>query len=226
MPIPDLPSVEATLIEKTNLLRSEHRLEKLTTNRILTQAARSYASYLATTGRFSHTANGKGPGERLRLEGYEWCKFGENLALRRNAQGFTTSALVSDVMNGWVKSSEHKKNLLEPSVTEIGVGVAASKEDASQFISVQLFARPSSLRFPIEIKNIGSFPIPYTLNGQSKVISPQKSIRHWQCEPQSLSFLPSQGSRISSRYEARDKTLFILSEDNNHSLSVEIFPPQ
>lgn len=224
MPIPNIPTVEAALLEKTNSVRAQHHLNPLTPNPALTQAARTYATYLATTNQFSHNANRKTPGDRVRLEGYEWCKIGENLALRRNTQGFTTQTLVEDVMQGWMRSPDHKKNLLEPYATEIGIGVAKGQETSQKFISVQLFARPATLRFPIEIKNTTSFSVPYTLNGHSKIISPQEIIRHWACEPQTFKFQPNVRSQISSRYEAQDKTLFILSEDPNHTLDVQVFP--
>jgi uncharacterized protein YkwD len=57
----DLSQVERLIVEKTNQFRKEHGLGRLRRNQELAKAARSFADYLARTGKFSHTADGKQP---------------------------------------------------------------------------------------------------------------------------------------------------------------------
>ncbi|MFT5508369.1 MAG: hypothetical protein ACI89J_001444, partial [Hyphomicrobiaceae bacterium] len=61
---PDLPNVEIAIIEMTNGFRRQNKLSELKRNRTLDQAARAFASYLARTGKFSHTADGRRPADR------------------------------------------------------------------------------------------------------------------------------------------------------------------
>lgn len=77
--------------------------------------------------------------ENVALIGFEYR--GSFLARRRNAlAGVRVEKLAHDFVGNWMKSPGHKKNILRPDVTQIGVGVAI---DANTIYVTQLFARPS-----------------------------------------------------------------------------------
>ena len=79
MPTPDLPKVEAAIVQLTNVFRKEQGLAAVQPNPVLRKAAEDFARYLARTNTFSHTADGRQPGERAKAGGYDFCIVSENL---------------------------------------------------------------------------------------------------------------------------------------------------
>jgi uncharacterized protein YkwD len=66
---------------------------------------------------FSHTgSDGSSAGQRISRQGYPWRTYGENIAV-----GYPT---VSSVIQGWLGSEGHCRNLMNPAFTEIGAGYA------------------------------------------------------------------------------------------------------
>ncbi len=64
---------------------------------------------------FSHTAlNGSTPGDRISSGGYNWLTYGENIAL-----GYSTEQAV---MDGWLNSEGHCKNIMNAAFKELGAG--------------------------------------------------------------------------------------------------------
>jgi len=146
--LPDLPKTEIAIIQMTNAFRREHKLGTLATNRQLAAAARAYAAYLAKTGAFSHAADGRSMDVRVRAQGYRFCWLAENLSWRRDAKGFSTSALAGTVVSGWKNSPGHRANMASPKVTQIGVGVARAPGAMPTFYSVQIMGRPPGAGCP------------------------------------------------------------------------------
>ena len=64
---------------------------------------------------FNHNSqNGATPGDRIRAVGYNWTAYGENIALNYpNEQA---------VVNGWLSSEGHCKNIMNGNFREMGVG--------------------------------------------------------------------------------------------------------
>lgn len=225
MPIPDIATLETILVEKENAVRRQNQLEAISQNTSLTLAARAFAAYLADKGLFSHTADNWSPEERVNIEGYKWCRLSENLSLRTYSQGLSTTELASEIINGWMKSPKHRANVLEPHVTETGVGVAVAAETSQKFITVQLFARPQSLQYKIRIKNLTRIPVSYTLGTQEKTAAPKMTVLHSVCDPQTVEFRAAKEKKISGRYKTNDDTVFLVTEDKDQSLKVEISHP-
>ncbi|MCD8540951.1 MAG: CAP domain-containing protein [Leadbetterella sp.] len=74
---------------------------------------------MQTRDYFSHfSRRGKSPADRLKAQGYHYRSFAENLFA---AKGYTPS--VSEVVSAWKKSSNHCKNLMNNTVSEMGVGI-------------------------------------------------------------------------------------------------------
>ncbi|MET0067153.1 MAG: CAP domain-containing protein [Candidatus Thiodiazotropha sp.] len=86
-------------------------------NCALETAAQSHSDSMALNDFFSHTGlDGSSAGDRITAAGYIWRAYNENIAA-----GYTTQ---EQAMDAWLASDGHCANLMSPSVTEIGTGVA------------------------------------------------------------------------------------------------------
>lgn len=83
----------------------------------LAMAAYLHSEDMALNGFFSHTgSDGSSPGQRITRQGYTWRAYGENIAV-----GYPS---VSSVIQGWLESEGHCRNIMNPAFTEIGAGYA------------------------------------------------------------------------------------------------------
>ena len=83
----------------------------------LAMAAYLHSEDMALNNFFSHTgSDGSSAGQRISRQGYPWRAYGENIAV-----GYPT---VSSVIQGWLGSEGHCRNLMDPDFTEIGAGYA------------------------------------------------------------------------------------------------------
>ena len=83
----------------------------------LAMAAYLHSEDMALNNFFSHTgSDGSSAGHRISRQGYVWRAWGENIAV-----GYPT---VSSVIQGWLGSEGHCRNLMDPDFTEIGAGYA------------------------------------------------------------------------------------------------------
>ena len=124
--IPGIESIRQEFLDTVNQARSAGRMCGTTPypaappvgwNDTLALAAYLHSEDMATNQFFSHTgSDGSSPGDRLTREGYAWRTYGENIAVN-----YPT---VSTVMQGWLGSEGHCRNIMNPSFTEIGAGVA------------------------------------------------------------------------------------------------------
>lgn len=222
--VPDVPQVEATIVALTNQFRRENKLADVRPNPVLAVAARAFADYLARTGQFSHTADGRKPAERIRAAGYAYCDFAENLARHQSAQGFETSALARHVVEGWKGSPGHRQNMLQPHVTETGVAVARSADGA--YLSVQLFGQPESLKYQFRIENLSPATIEFNVAGKQNTLQPRVTLRLGQCQPVAVSIesVKMNGSdrRIDARFEPKNGDAIKVTGDALSSIRVEL----
>jgi hypothetical protein len=224
--VPDAPTVEIAIVELTNAFRAENKLGAVKPNAALAAAARAYATYLANTGRFSHTADGRQAGERVQSTGYTWCQVGENLALHLDSRGFESRVLAKKSVEGWINSPHHRENMLAPHVTEIGVGVARAPGNEPKYISVQLFARPRSLQYEFQVSNTSQESVAYSFSGETHEVMPSFAVTHTACSPGVLSFYKVGAKAVSLRYEAADGVVFTLKPDKALGVRVDVSPRQ
>lgn len=87
----------------------------LTWNDLLAGAAFGHSDDMKVNNYFSHTSGeNTTAGDRIRLAGYDWRAYGENIAL-----GQTTEQIV---MSSWLNSEGHCKNVMNKNFKEMGVG--------------------------------------------------------------------------------------------------------
>jgi uncharacterized protein YkwD len=93
-------------------------VDKLTWSDQLEKAAARHTKDMYDHDHLSHIGtDGSDLGDRISGTGYKWSMVGENISW-----GFTE---VADVVNGWIGSPEHCKNMMSPAFKEMG----AAKKD-------------------------------------------------------------------------------------------------
>jgi uncharacterized protein YkwD len=173
-------STEQSVLALTNAFRAESGLQALEAEPRLADAARSFAGYLASTGKLDHDADGTTPPERVKKRGYEYCIVAENLASEYSSAGFTPDALAQNVVQGWRASPTHRDNMLQADVTQIGVGVARSPKDGEYF-AVQVFARPMSQMVRFRVSNRANATVRYEYRKRMVTLAPKQSRNHETC---------------------------------------------
>lgn len=138
----DTLSIAQAILRDTNAYRQSKGLPALEANDALDKDAAEFAHYLAETDKFSHTADGHDPGQRIRKHDYKPCAWAENLW-----EGWSRPERMSDVeapnraMASWKKSPGHEANLRNAKVRHLGVGAAGWNHDGKLYVKiVQVFA--------------------------------------------------------------------------------------
>jgi len=178
--VPDLGEVSALVVRRVNALREAERSAPLAIDRRLMAAAEDFAGYMARTDRYGHQADGRRPAERVGKRGYDHCIVSENIAYQFSSAGFTTEELAARLVQGWRDSAGHRRNLLDPDVTDTGVAVLRS-EQTGHYYAVQLFGRPKSLATAFRISNESDATIEYETGGRSFSLPPRFARSHEQC---------------------------------------------
>ena len=111
-------SLEAEVFALTNAERTGRGCPALRLDPNLAAAARAHSTEMARTGVLGHPGpDGIDVGERLRRAGYDigggWA---ENIAYGQ--------ATAADVVTAWLRSTEHRGNILNCSLRAVGIGAA------------------------------------------------------------------------------------------------------
>src|SRR5262249_18570631 len=124
--VPNLDQVKEQIVALTNAFRADNKRPDLKVNAKLDRTAQPFPDNMAQNDKSSQTADAKESWERVANAGYAYCIVLENIAYEFNAEGFGTRELAERFVQSWKDSPEHRKNMLDPDVDEIGVGVARS----------------------------------------------------------------------------------------------------
>ncbi|KFI22812.1 serine protease [Nitrosococcus oceani] len=210
---PHLTKAAKGIINRTNTFRQEKGRQKLAVSPKLKEASRYFAKFMARTDQYSHNADGNQPAERASRYGYRYCIVSENIAFQFDTAGFTTEELIQGFFQGWKSSPGHRKNMLDPGVTEVGVAVARSKQ-SGYYYAVQMFGRPKSLRIEFQVVNNTATAIQYELGSQLFPLPPRAIRTHQLCRSENLRFhwpdqqentlvQPNNGNRYTIRREGQ-----------------------
>ncbi|MEA2601997.1 MAG: hypothetical protein QOF89_2989 [Acidobacteriota bacterium] len=116
----DLGKVRAEMLAAVNAERRKAGVPPLTANSRLDQAAQRHAGDMLARGYFAHESpEGKTVRERAKEAGFDWRAIGENIA-----EGQTS---VAEVMDTWMHSPGHRRNILDRDFKELGVGLALGR---------------------------------------------------------------------------------------------------
>ena len=125
-PDPGVADIRVQFLAAVNQARSVHR--KCGTTRYGPAPPVSWSGNLATAAYLhsrdmvlknilSHTgSDGSSAGQRITRQGYPWRTYGENIAVG--------NPTVSSVIQGWLGSERHCRNVMNPAFAEIGAGYA------------------------------------------------------------------------------------------------------
>ncbi|MGW4948044.1 CAP domain-containing protein, partial [Actinoplanes sp. NPDC004185] len=126
-------SVQQQALTLVNENRRRGGCDNLTVDRRLIVAANRHAAEMARRGYFAHEdSRGRRAGDRVEDAGYQWSRYGENIARGQDS--------VAEVVDGWMKSPEHRENIMDCGLREVGVGLAFSADRTPYW--VQDFATP------------------------------------------------------------------------------------
>ncbi|SHJ84082.1 SafA/ExsA family spore coat assembly protein [Tepidibacter formicigenes] len=131
--INDVKTLEQEVMRLVNIERSKQGLPALSHNWELSRVARYKSQDMINKNYFAHTSPTYGsPFDMMRNFGIRFSSAGENIAYgQRTAQ---------EVMNAWMNSPGHRKNILSPNYTQIGVGLAIKSNGTKYW--TQMFIRP------------------------------------------------------------------------------------
>lgn len=132
----------ANIVSLTNSSRQENNLASLNTSETLNRAAFQKAQDMVANNYFSHDSpSGSKFWNWILGAGYQYSSAGENLAM-----DFTSAESVITALMG---SASHRKNILNPNFTEIGVSVLSGKiNNKDTMILVQMFGTPKAQAAP------------------------------------------------------------------------------
>ncbi|HIK32291.1 MAG TPA: hypothetical protein IGS17_00910 [Oscillatoriales cyanobacterium M59_W2019_021] len=132
-------SFEERIVQLVNEARSQNGLAPVTVNLQLMTAAETHSQNMADLDFFSHTgADGSSVSDRAQAAGYRSTFVGENIGA-----GYSSPEAAFD---GWMNSSGHRDNILNPNYTEIGVGYILLENDTGSVnynhYWTQVFGKP------------------------------------------------------------------------------------
>lgn len=108
-PAAELRSAIVCLVNRERVSRG---LPALVDNAKLDTSAQKWTDWMVVNNQFTHGDDFAG---RISAAGYDWQMAGENIAT-----GYETPA---DVMSGWMASTDHCRNILDPGFRDVGIGV-------------------------------------------------------------------------------------------------------
>lgn len=120
------------VLRLVNLERAAVGAPPLALDPLLTLAAQRHSNDMAAKGFMSHTgSNGSTPWDRIKATGYAGMSLAENVA----AGHLSPNA----VMNAWMSSDGHRRNILNPNYRAIGIGIAYNPNAQFRYYWTQNF---------------------------------------------------------------------------------------
>nr|WP_174733696.1 SafA/ExsA family spore coat assembly protein [Mesobacillus harenae] len=108
-------SIEVQVIQLTNQERSKNGLKPLASNWELSRVARYKSADMRDKNYFAHNSPTYGdPFQMMKSFGITYRRAAENIAAGQRTP--------QEVVQAWMNSPGHRKNILDPNLTQIGVG--------------------------------------------------------------------------------------------------------
>ncbi len=124
-----MSSDESRILQLVNAERAKTGAKPLGSNTDCTKLARMKSQDMVAKDYFSHQSPTYGsPFDMLKSNNVSYMYAGENIAMNQNADA---------AFKAWMNSEGHKKNILNPNFTELGVGIAPKGNGSNLY--TQLF---------------------------------------------------------------------------------------
>lgn len=108
-------SFAEAVLELVNKERAKNGLNALKLDSALSKVAEAHSKDMATRNFFSHTnPDGLNPFDRIKNAGISYKTAGENIAMGQKS--------AEQVVEAWMNSEGHRKNILNASFTKMGLG--------------------------------------------------------------------------------------------------------
>lgn len=138
-------------LSSINAFRAQNGLPALRFNSLLDKAAERQARAMAARGDLSHSVDGDLP-SRVKAFGYQVNAAAENIGWNYRS----TPAVIT----GWKNSSGHRKNLLNPRVSEIGFAAAMGANGEPYWALILGAADERPMSSPVSAVEGRSIPFP------------------------------------------------------------------
>ena len=181
----DADDAATGVIARTNALRARNGLPPLHPGDALMRTAHDFAAYMARTGRYGHEADGRTPDARAKAHGYEACIVDENIGWVERAPPQSPQALADAFAGGWENSPAHRRNMLDPDVTETGVAIERH-DSTGRWYAVQMVGRPLSGGISFSVTDAGPSVARYRLGARMYSLEPGVTRTHTVCRPAPL----------------------------------------
>jgi hypothetical protein len=125
----EISGAKAELLDLHNEERAARGVPPLCWRAELANAAQSHSEDMMNRNFYSHDSpEGVSPAERVRSHGYPSAFVAENIHLRR-VSGLSEANVrdLENVVEDWMNSPGHRRNLLDARMNEIGIGVAVGR---------------------------------------------------------------------------------------------------
>lgn len=127
-----MSSDESRILQLVNAERQKAGVSPLKSDGNLVSIARAKSQDMVDNNYFSHQSPTYGsPFDMLKSAGISYMYAGENIAINQSADG---------AMKAWMNSEGHRKNILNPNFTDLGVGIAP-KGDGSYVYTQEFIGR-------------------------------------------------------------------------------------
>ena len=124
VPDPELAPLEAELLHQVNAARAERHLRPLQRSEALDAVARAHSRDMASRGYVAHEspegANAVDRLEHARLDGFTLAA--------ENIGATSRSSPNREILEGWLHSTVHRRNLLAPAFNATGIGIARTPD--------------------------------------------------------------------------------------------------
>lgn len=134
VPLDFSPPVSPTQVEQavhtvTNQYRTEYNLPKLSYSDHLSGIALRHSRDMAVREYFDHRSpDGVGTEGRYRAHNHNDSSYGENIAYRQPGPTVSVIDLAESIVDGWMDSKGHRKNILQERFGEEGIGVYTTND--------------------------------------------------------------------------------------------------
>lgn len=142
-PFPGAPGIEGRIFNLMQEIRRQAGLPLFQEDSALQQGARQHSLEMYREGYFSHESphtDWRTPIQRAYLAGFWDAAVGENIGQVYRSRGASEEEFAQEFVRGWMNSPPHRRNILSPEYTRLGVGVYG---DGKHFFATQLFGSPA-----------------------------------------------------------------------------------
>lgn len=191
--------VEKVILDLTNAERQKMQLPALLPDKMLEEAAREHSDDMMARDFFDHVnPDGQTSGDRVSEEHRRLIGLsGENISRGTGLNLSDPAKVAEQIVDGWMKSTGHRENILRPEYTHLGVGVSVRGKEVratQNFAGARAFIDQD---VPAQVQKGGSLNLSATASGGGG-------------KPEEYGFFdPNKGTNPDRRFKITDNTVQI-----------------